>query len=224
MFVLQAEVVANLNYNHMNSKDKLFHDITLEIQSIQTGSLPSSRTSALEPLIAYIQDKKNHNEPIRLNFICTHNSRRSHLAQIWAQVAARYYGISNVTCYSGGTETTALFPTVAATLRKNGFKIESLTTGDNPIYSIKYSNNDHPIIGFSKKYDHSFNPADEFAAILTCSSADEGCPFIAGAEKRIPIPFDDPKAYDNTPLQTEKYKERSRDIALSLLYVFSKIN
>jgi arsenate reductase len=128
-----------------------------------------------------------------------------------------------VTCYSGGTEATALFTAVATTLRNTGFEVASLSQGNNQVYSIKYSENEHPVIGFSKKYDDRFNPNTEFAAILTCSSADQGCPFIAGAEKRIPLPFEDPKQYDNTPLQTEKYMEKSIEIAATLLYVFSQI-
>lgn len=174
-------------------------------------------------MIDYIQIKVSNNDEVRLNFICTHNSRRSHFSQVWAQVAASYFNFSNVFCYSGGTESTALFPVVAATLSASRFKISKLSQGDNPIYGIKYTDNEHPIIGFSKKFDDQFNPKAEFAAILTCSSADQGCPFIAGAEKRIPITFEDPKAFDGSNQQTEKYQERSMQIATELFYVFSKI-
>ena len=47
---------------------------------------------------------------------------------------------------------------------------------------------------------------------------------LLGAEKRIPITFEDPKAFDNTPQQAEKYNERSLQIATELFYVFSQIN
>ena len=137
---------------------------------------------------------------------------------------AFHFNIKSVFCYSGGTEATALFPMAAKTLENTGFKIEAISENKNPIYSIKYAENEHPIIGFSKKFDDNFNPKSEFAAILTCSQADQGCPFIAGAEKRIPITFEDPKAFDNTPQQGEKYQERSLQIATELAYVFSKIN
>ena len=79
------------------------------------------------------------------------------------------------------------------------------------------------MIGFSKVFDAEFNPKSGFAAILTCSQADEGCPFIAGAEKRFPIRYDDPKLYDNTDLQSEKYSERSMEIATEMKYVFSQL-
>ncbi|MBC5842555.1 protein-tyrosine-phosphatase [Flavobacterium sp. F-380] len=207
----------------MNSAPTLFHALEQQIKKNSFDTISSDRKLELDSLINYIQEKTNAKQKIRLNFICTHNSRRSHLAQIWAQTAAAYYNISNVTCYSGGTEATALFTAVATTLRNTGFEVTSLSQGNNPVYSIKYSENEHPVIGFSKKYDDRFNPNTEFAAILTCSSADQGCPFIAGAEKRIPLPFEDPKQYDNTPLQTEKYMEKSIEIAATLLYVFSQI-
>ncbi len=201
----------------------MFPKIKSTIDQVSFETISEERKQVLAPLIQFIQSKVNNELTIRLNFICTHNSRRSHLSQVWAQTAASFYNIKNVFCYSGGTEATALFPKVAETLVNTGFEVKIISEGDNPIYAIKYNTNDHPVIGFSKSYEDDFNPQSEFAAILTCSQADGGCPFIAGAEKRIPITFDDPKAFDNTPLQTEKYQERSIQIATEFLYVFSQI-
>ena len=126
-------------------------------------------------------------------------------------------------CFSGGTEETALFPKIAATLQEQGFEIEKISNESNPVYAIKFSENSLPIIGFSKKYDHVFNPASEFVAIMTCSQADGGCPFIAGAEKRIPITYEDPKISDGSPNQSEVYANRSLEIATEMFYVFSQI-
>ena len=137
---------------------------------------------------------------------------------------ANYFNIKNVFCYSGGTEAKALFPMVVETLQKSGFQISKISQNENPVYSIKYTDNEHPIIGFSKKLDDDFNPKSEFVAIMTCDSANEACPFVPGAEKRIPITFEDPKAFDNTPQQVEKYIERSLQIATEMKYVFSKIS
>ena len=201
----------------------MFPKIKSTIDQVSFETISEERKQVLAPLIQFIQSKVNNELTIRLNFICTHNSRRSHLSQVWAQTAAAYHNIENVFCYSGGTEATALFPKVAETLVNTGFEVKIISEGDNPIYAIKYNTNDHPVIGFSKSYEDDFNPQSEFAAILTCSQADGGCPFIAGAEKRIPITFDDPKAFDNTPLHTEKYQERSIQIATEFLYVFSQI-
>lgn len=187
-------------------------------------AISTERKAVLQPLVDYIQQKLEESEIINLNFICTHNSRRSHFAQIWAQVAAAHFNISNVNCYSGGTEETALFPKIAETLSRQGFQILKIAESNNPIYAIKFGENALPIIGFSKKYDSPYNPVSKFAAILTCSQADEGCPFIAGAERRIPITFEDPKIADNTPEQDKVYTELSWQIATEMFYVFSKIN
>jgi arsenate reductase len=201
----------------------LLSDLKHFISGIQSDKISEDRKRTLQPLMEYIQEKVRREEEIRLNFICTHNSRRSHMAQVWAQALAYFFSIPKVTAYSGGTEATALYPAVVHVLEEAGFQIEKLSTGDNPIYSIKYSTNEHPVIGFSKRFDDPFNPESVFCAIMTCSQADQGCPFIAGAEKRVPITFEDPKVFDNTPNQLEKYRERSMQIASEMHYVFSKI-
>lgn len=206
------------------TQSTLFSEIDNVIKELNPQTITEKRKSVLQPLADYIQSKVSDNKEIRINFICTHNSRRSHLSQVWAQTMAHYFNIKNVFCYSGGTEVTALFPMIAETLKNSGFQIKTISKNENPIYSIKYADNEHPIIGFSKKLDDDFNPKSEFVAIMTCSQADGGCPFIAGAEKRIPITFEDPKTFDNTPQQVEKYKERSLQIATELFYVFSQIN
>lgn len=207
----------------MSNKEILFPAIEKAVSSLKFNDITPERKNTLKPLIDFIQFKVENQEDIRLNLICTHNSRRSHLSQVWAQTAAHYYEIKNVFCYSGGTEATAMFPKVAETLKNTGFKIQKLSEENNPVYAIKFAENQLPIIGFSKAYDDEFNPESGFAAIMTCSQADGGCPFIAGAEKRIPITFEDPKAFDNTLQQAEKYQERSLQIATEMFYVFSQI-
>jgi len=142
---------------------------------------------------------------------------------VWAQALALHFKIPNVFCYSGGTEATAMFSMAAKTLVNQGFQINSISEGNNPIQVIKYAPTAHPIIGFSKTFDDRFNPDKDFAAIMTCSSADKGCPFVAGCEKRIALTFEDPKAFDSTPQQTKKYEERSLQIATELFYAFSQV-
>jgi len=200
----------------------LYTEIQNTIARIDVHTISKERKIVLQPLVDYVQEKVNKNSEIRLNFICTHNSRRSHLGQVWAQTLAKHHGVS-ITSYSGGTEATALFSAAKNTLVNAGFQVQQLSESNNPVYAISYSENDAPIIGFSKTFDDAFNPSSEFAAILTCSQADEGCPFIAGAEKRIPITYIDPKAFDNTPQQEEKYAERSLQIATEMSYVFGSV-
>lgn len=201
----------------------MFLKIINTIDSVSKQIIAEDRKVILQILIAFIQNKVNNKEEIRLNFICTHNSRRSHLSQIWAQTMAFHFGVKNVFCYSGGTEATAMFPKVAETLKSQGFQIQKLSEEKNPVYVVKYDENQHSIICFSKTFDANFNPKSKFAAIMTCSSADEGCPFIVGAEVRLPIRYDDPKAFDGTELMDQKYAERSLEIASEMHYVFSQI-
>ncbi|MDM1063609.1 protein-tyrosine-phosphatase [Empedobacter falsenii] len=202
----------------------MYQTLSKTIEQLQLQNISEERKATLQPLIDFVQQKTTGKEQININFICTHNSRRSHLSQIWAQVAATHFNLPNVNCYSGGTEETALFSKVAETLTNQGFSIFKIADTNNPVYAIKYSDNALPVIGFSKKYDSPFNPVSAFSAIMTCSQADGGCPFIAGAEKRIPITFEDPKISDNTPEQSKIYAERSLQIATEMFYVFSQIS
>lgn len=201
----------------------MYHNLQNTITSLSSNTISNERKELLQPLIDYIKSKLDNQQEIRLNFICTHNSRRSHLSQIWAQTMAFHFGIKNIICYSGGTEATAMFPKVAETLANQGFQIQKLSETSNPVYAVKFDENQAAVICFSKTFDDAFNPNSSFAAIMTCSSADEGCPFIAGSEKRFPIRYDDPKAFDGTDLMNVKYAERSIEIATEMFYVFSKI-
>lgn len=201
----------------------LYTPISNFLETLDTTTIATERKEGLNKLADFLQQQLKENKEANITFICTHNSRRSHLSQIWAQTIAQHFNFKTITSYSAGTEATALFPTVLETLQNTGFKIENLSNAENSLYSIKYSENSHPIIGFSKTLDNSFNPESGFAAIMTCSQADGGCPFIAGAKLRLPLTYEDPKAFDNTPQQEEKYLERSKQIATELFYVFTQL-
>jgi arsenate reductase len=202
----------------------MFKNLSNTIEIVKEISVSIERQAVLLPLADYIQNKVNLQEEIHLNFICTHNSRRSHLSQIWAQTMAFHFQIQNVFCYSGGTEATAMFPKVAETLTNQGFEIQKISDTSNPVYAVKFDENQHPIICFSKTYFDEFNPKTNFSAIMTCNNADEGCPMVFGAESRFPIKYDDPKAFDGTELMNEKYTERSLQIASEMYFIFSQIN
>ena len=198
----------------------MFPEILKNIESFSDQNIQAERKFALQKLVDYINKKRESDETIRLNFICTHNSRRSHLAQIWAQAMAYYFDVKNIACYSGGTEATAMFPMVVETLIHQGFQIQKLNVSENPVYTIKFTENEPAIICFSKKYDDVFNPKSNFGAIMTCDHADENCPIVHGAEQRISIQYADPKLYDDTEMQSEKYAERSLEIGEEMWWVF----
>lgn len=185
-------------------------------------TLSEERKALLSNISKYIQSKQEHGQPVQLVYVCTHNSRRSHFGQVWAAVAANYYNISDVTTFSGGTEATAFNPNAIKALKSSGFEVTSQTVGQNPNYIVRFGDSETTTC-FSKVYDDYVNPKSNFAAIMTCSDAEENCPFIPGVELRIGTTYDDPKAFDGTPQQDEKYLERSNQIALECLYVFSQV-
>jgi len=187
------------------------------------ASISAERKVLLEKISDYISNKRKSDKSINLVYICTHNSRRSHFGQIWAQVAADYFKIGNVYAFSGGTEATAFNINAIKALERVGFEVKPINIEKNSIFHVSFKNSDEPIVCFSKVYDHPKNPQREFAAIMTCSDAEENCPFIPGVELRIGTTYEDPKAFDNTPLQDTKYDERCRQIALETMYVFSRV-
>ncbi len=184
----------------------------------QFDDIPQQRRQLLQPLADYIRKKRQAGEPIRLIVICTHNSRRSHMGQLWLQAAARYYGIADLTTFSGGTEATAFNPRAIAAMQRAGFEVTQKTTGDNPTYWVRMYPDDEGQLLFSKKYDEMPNPTEDFAAVMVCSEADAGCPFVPGAELRVAIPFDDPKDFDGTPEEMLAYSERCRQMACAFFY------
>ena len=185
--------------------------------------IPEERRPLLEQLSTYIREKQRANQPVKLVFICTHNSRRSHMAQLWAQAAASYYGFKDVQTYSGGTEATAFYPAAVKAIQELGFEIEKEEDSSNPKYKVVYADDAPAVTVWSKMYDDWANPATGFCAIMTCTDADGNCPFVEGADKRIAIPYQDPKASDGTAQQEQVYLERASQIGREMLYAFSKV-
>ena len=186
--------------------------------------IDSNRAQLLKSIALFIANELKFNKKVNLNFICTHNSRRSQLAQVWGSYAANYFKLSEVKSFSGGTEATAFFRNTVKTLQEVGFTFQITEfSHQNPVYAINYKNGINPIIGFSKLYDDHHNQKP-FIAITTCSSADENCPFISDAIQRFHLPFNDPKSYDNTPQEAQKYLEANKQIAGEIHYIFKIIH
>ena len=198
-------------------------DKTVEQLTNEFDLIPAPRKERLNDLTQFVQSKVNASQKVYLNFICTHNSRRSHLSQIWAQAAAHLYGVPDVKCFSGGTEATAFNPRAVKAMQEAGFAITTSKPGDNPVYEVRFAESATPIIAFSKKYDDPFNHNKDFAAIMTCSHADENCPLVLGASGRIALTYDDPKEFDGTPLEAAKYRERVLQIGREILFALSRV-
>ena len=185
-------------------------------------SIAPARKKQLNQLARFIEGKQKAGEDANLTFICTHNSRRSHLSQLWSAAAAAYYGVKGVHTFSGGTESTAFNPRAVAAIQRAGFKVEK-GAGDNPHYQVSFSDEAQAQECFSKKYSDAANPQQNFAAIMTCSHADQNCPLVAGAVLRVSLPYVDPKASDGSPEEAATYDERTAQIATEMLYLFSQV-
>ncbi len=208
-----------------NTGNKLYPSIQTYLQNAEKNFniIPKERKEQLQKIALYITTNLKTEKKANLLFICTHNSRRSHMGQLWATAAAEYYGITGISNYSGGTEMTAFNERAVKALVKAGFVITKKTEDANAKYESKYGETLPVIISFSKKYTDEPNPTSNFAAIMTCSQADKNCPIVYGATTRIAVPYDDPKEADGKPNETETYDERVKQIATEVLYAFSLV-
>ncbi len=185
----------------------------------ELGMISNERKVMLDSIATNIASQLEAGKPAKLTFICTSNSRRSHMSQIWAQTAAYYYSLNNVHAFSGGTQATACNCRTVAAMRRVGFAIEDATTGDNPVYLVRYAGDRPPIRAYSKLYNADANPKRDFIALMTCSVADKKCPVVEGAISRYAIHYADPKVCDDLPTETAAYNERCREIAREMFYI-----
>jgi arsenate reductase (thioredoxin) len=206
----------------MSEKNGVSSTLAATLRRLLSQPIPKERKVHLNEIVEYAKSKRLNDEPIQVVFICTHNSRRSQLAEVWAQTAANLFGVE-ARCFSGGVEVTAFNSNAIQALAKAGFLTEYQST-ENPEIQIRQSEEAAPILCTSKLFDDASIPKSGFAAIMTCAEADENCPFIPGAEIRIPLRYEDPKISDGTESAGAVYQERSEQIGTEMLYVFSKIS
>jgi len=208
----------------------------LDKLSAEVSGIPPSRREKLEEIATYISRKAREASEVKLIFICTHNSRRSHMAYLWAEACAFRTGVAGkVKCYSGGTEATAFYPKAVNAMEDAGWKVEKKTSDPeieavsmaNPGYLMTCSDNAESekdglgtALCFSKHFAEAPNPKKDFVAVMVCSDADDACPFIPGAAARFALPYDDPKAFDARPEAAEKYAERCGEIAAEMDFLF----
>jgi len=185
-------------------------------------SITEERKRNLSTIAAAIAKEHTSNKIVNLNFICTHNSRRSQLGQVWSFFAANYFNL-DINAFSGGTEVTAFYRNTVKTLQKVGFEFQLTDfSHQNPKYQISFKGAKNTILGFSKLYSNPIN-TEPFMAITTCNNADINCPFIPTASHRFHLPFVDPKHSDGTTAQEETYLQTSRQIAGEVYFIFSEV-
>lgn len=212
-----------VNAIELNTVPLLLPPLRSYIESVQkeVDQIPDDRKQQLKKIALFVQTKLAAKEPVQIMFICTHNSRRSHTSQIWAQAIAAYNGLEDVKTFSAGTEVTAFNDRAVQALQRAGFAITKSSNGSNPVYSVQYASGTEPIKAFSKLMNDATNPQSNFCAVMNCSQVDQHCPFVSGSLLRVSIPYDDPKDFDGTMQETTKYDERCRQIAREMAYLFS---
>lgn len=219
--MLPAALLATLASTAMTADRTLHPDLQRYVNERvlpAMAAIPAERKESLGFIADFIKERKAAGLPADLTFICTHNSRRSHLSQLWAATAAWHVGLDHVRTYSGGTEATAFNPRAVAAVERAGFQVVK-PEGKNPVYEVTFAPNAPAARCWSKKYDDTANPSKDFCAVMTCSEADKNCPIVFGALDRISLPYNDPKEADGTPEEAARYDERCLQIAAELWYM-----
>lgn len=199
--------------------------VTSYLQSVEKkmSIFPVDRHQELiDQLAQFIVEESKSGEPVQLNFICTHNSRRSQFSQAWCTLAQAYLELNVAEAYSGGTEVTACNERTIAALKRAGCSIEK-DGEENPVYTVSDEELKSEVKLWSKVFDDDANPKGRFAAIMTCDHADQNCPLIPGAAIRVPLTYTDPKYADDSENEVSAYDMTCNIIATDMLRLFKKV-
>ena len=188
--------------------------------SDEFGMIPEDRKNELDDLSDLIINHLEGNDTLDIIVVCTHNSRRSQLGEAWINTLSKYFELPEIKAFSGGMETTAFNPRMVNAMKEQGFDIQKIEDGDNPVYNL--DGDDHPM--FSKPFDHPMNPQHNYLAIMVCDHADENCPVVHGMKYRVSLSYLDPKAFDDTPEESKAYAEKVKEIGRELYYLMSRVN
>ncbi len=163
-------------------------------------------------LARWIASNYEPGKPLHVTVVCTGNSRRSILGSSMGNLAAAYYGMPEIRFHSGGTAPTAFNSRTVSALKAIGFAVEP--TGSeaergepktaNPVHRVSWGEG-FEATEYSKHYGDKANPHAGFAALMVCSEADAGCPFVKGASLRVSMPYLDPRIYDDGAYESAKY-------------------
>lgn len=204
---------------------KLLHEFE------SSGQSTSDRQQQITAGAEFLSRRLTAGQSADAMFVCTHNSRRSQFAHVWAAVAASYFELDEIRCYSGGTEVTACNERTVASLKRFGFEIEKASNSSdqnyidtscaNPSYLVHFSNDRPPIECSSKLY--TTPGLQDFAAMMCCADVDDKCPLVQGAAARIAWHYEDPKVADDTDQESVRYDERSMQIGHDMVCLMAEV-
>ena len=190
----------------------------------QYRDIPEERQKMLRLIADLITDAIRDKGSCNIVVICTHNSRRSQLAEAWLTAASQYFGLPRIHAYSGGTEATSFNIRMVVALREASFHLHSSGPITNPKYQLHaLTQEDSEHVMFSKVYNDHHNPKTDFIALMVCDSADRDCPIVAGAKHRISLPYQDPKEFDDTPMESGAYTDKVAEIGREMLYLLGNV-
>jgi len=201
----------------MKQLDKVKARIKEFILKLNTNKIQGGRIEILNKIAKDINKNQDLNHYPDLLFVCTHNSRRSQFAEIWAKTIAFIYN-KKINIFSAGITEENFNWRAINVLQKIGFSI----TNDSK-YHVEFSKNHKPIKMYSKTIDH-INSENPLIAVMICAEANADCPNVNTAIKKRLLSYLDPKKWDNTKLEKIKYLETCTMIATEISYLFSKID
>jgi len=185
--------------------------------------IPPSRKKILDDIALTLHSEIKERNEVSVVYLCTHNSRRSHFAQVWGHIASVMYNFPEVIAYSGGTVATACHPNTISALKHIGFEVKcDNPEAENPLYRVYYNEEDY-VECYSKANTDDSVPQSDFIAIMTCSDSDDNCPLVPGAKIRYSTTFDDPGEFDAADDAIDHYVERSLQIGTEAIYTFQKM-
>tara|TARA_Y100001970_G_C14172891_1_gene825181 strand:+ start:114 stop:776 length:663 start_codon:yes stop_codon:yes gene_type:complete len=178
------------------------------------------RKSVLLNVSKYINENILKNQKVNLMFICTHNSRRSQLAQVWSYVAFNYYKLEKIKVFSGGTEVDKFNSNAIYSLINAGLIIKKINKNE---FLVKTCQQEKGLKCYSKQYNSENNPKNNFIAIMTCSDADKKCPVLKGANKKIVLPYKDPKVSEGLENEKKTYDQSCFYIAKEMFFIMKNV-
>lgn len=193
------------------------------VKTLEGQLISEERKALLNSVVEYIVNNAQASKVSHLVFVCTHNSRRSQMAQFWAHYLSDHYGL-RINAYSGGTEVTALAPQAAKVIEELGINYTvDHKSSSNPTYQFKMDPGNKDIELYSKLFTEITESLTAFASLMCCAQAEESCPFVPGTELRISLNYQDPKRADGTANEAAAYHNCLILIGSEINYILSEV-
>jgi thioredoxin type arsenate reductase len=141
----------------------------------------------------------SHPAPVRVLFLCTHNSARSQMAE----GILRSLGSSHVSVESAGTETTRVHPLAIREMANRGIDISSQRSKVLDVF-------------LGQQFDY---------VVTVCDNARESCPVFPGAPERIHWSIADPSAVQGTEAaQQQAFHQAAEELTTRIRFLIALFN